>query len=123
MAQSPLQITVLVPGPAGNPRALLSLQSSLSRGDGHRIRLNQRVYNVAADFTELVDALVLRPTCLQELVPTPSIPRWRRRRLPSRYGRRVARCDRPRCFVVRRHTFPPRVAADLVTFEHPRGSI
>ena len=34
------------------------------------MRLNRRVYDVAADFTALVDSLAEHPTRLQELVPT-----------------------------------------------------
>ena len=105
-------------------RGLFSvLQSALSRGDGHRVRLNQRVYDVAADFTDLVDALESRPTRLQELVPTP----------PSHVGAADAcrlgmggvwfDATGHAAPIVWRHPFPSRVAADLVTTAHPRGSI
>jgi hypothetical protein len=46
------------------------LQHALIRGDRRRIRLNQRVYDIAADFTALVNRLAERPTRLHELVPT-----------------------------------------------------
>ena len=124
-------------------RGLFSvLQSALSRGDGHRVRLNQRVYDVAADFTDLVDALASRPTRLQELVPTPSSDALASR--PTRLQElvptppsHVGAADACRLGmggvwldatghaapIVWRHPFPSRVAADLVTTAHPRGSI
>ena len=105
-------------------RGLFSvLQNALSRGDGHRVHLNHRVHDVAADFTELVDALAARPTRLQERVPM----------TPSHVGAADAcrhgmggvwlDADGTAPPIVWRQSFPPRVAADLVTFEHPKGPI
>lgn len=37
--------------------SILQQQDTLSRGDRERVRLNQEVHNVAADFTMLVDSL------------------------------------------------------------------
>ena len=52
-------------------RGLFSvLQAALSKADRHRVRLNQHVYDTAADFRCLVDSVAARLTCLQELVPT-----------------------------------------------------
>jgi hypothetical protein len=55
-------------------RGLFSvLQDALSRGDKWRVRLNQHVYDTAADFHHLLDSLASRPTRVQELVPTPPL--------------------------------------------------
>lgn len=60
-------MSLAIPG----TRGLFSvLQESLRHADNHRVRLNQRIYDIAADFRNLVDGLHLRPTRLPELVPT-----------------------------------------------------
>ena len=105
-------------------RGLFSvLQEALSNGDNRRVRLNQRVYDTAADFASLVDSLATRPTRLQELVPT----------TPSYIGA----CDA--CQVgmggvwfdregqhpplVWRQPFASHVAKSLVTAAHRAGTI
>ncbi|KAI2501863.1 hypothetical protein MHU86_12628 [Fragilaria crotonensis] len=106
-------------------RGLFSvLQATLSRGDRHRVRLNQHVYNTASDFRALVDSVATRPTRLRELVPT----------APSDIGA----CDACRTGmggvwfdavdpssapVLWRHRFPANIADSLITADHPRGSL
>lgn len=100
------------------------LQATLSRGDRHRVRLNQHVYNTASDFRALVDSVATRPTRLRELVPT----------APSDIGA----CDACRTGmggvwfdavdpssapVLWRHRFPAHIAASLITADHPSGSL
>jgi hypothetical protein len=106
-------------------RGLFSvLQDALSRGDRHRVRLTQHVYDTAADFSALVDAVAARPTRFQELVPT----------APSDIGA----CDACRfgmggvwfdaldptaAPVLWRFRFPAHIAASLITSANPRGTV
>lgn len=101
------------------------LQHAFSRGDQRRLRLSQRVYDVAAEFTALVDSLAECPTRLLELVPTAPL--------------HVGACDACRHrmggiwldatgaaapIILWRQSFSsPRVSADLITADHPTGSI
>ena len=60
-------VSLALPG----TRSLFSmLQHALSRSDQCRVRLTQRIYDVAADFLDLVNSVATRPTRLYELVPT-----------------------------------------------------
>lgn len=106
-------------------RGLFSvLQDALSRGDGHRVRLTQHVYDTtAADFTALVDSLAARPTRLHELVPT----------RPSHVGASNA-CqvgmggvwlgsDPSAAPIVWRQRFAPHVANALVTSANRHGTV
>ena len=105
-------------------RGLFSvLQEALSRGDRTRVRLNQHVYDTAADFTYLLDSLASRPTRLSELVPTP----------PKAVGASDA-CQRGMGGVwldahsqlpqlVWRQEFPSHVSAALVSDRNPSGSL
>ena len=99
------------------------LQQALSRGDSKRVRLNQHVYDTAADFTHLLDSLARRPHRLHELVPT----------LPIAIGASDA-CQRGMGGVwldahsrsppiVWRQAFAPHVSADMVSDRNPRGSL
>jgi hypothetical protein len=104
-------------------RGLFSVpQEALSRGNKHRVRLNQHVYHTAADFKALVDSLSARPTRLQELVPT----------APSHVGASDA-CQRgmggawlsatgepP---IVWRSRFPHHIAQTLITADNPHRSV
>ena len=105
-------------------RGLFSIiQDALSRGDRQRVRLNQQLYDVAADFTTLVDSLAESPTRLQELVPT----------VPSFVGA----CDACQAGmggvwlapndthapIVWRQRFAPHVARALVTSDNRGGSL
>ncbi|KAI2505060.1 hypothetical protein MHU86_9416 [Fragilaria crotonensis] len=100
------------------------LQAVLSKADRHRVKLNRRVYDVAADLRALVDDLARRPTRLRELVPTS----------PSDVGA----CDACRRGmggvwfdtldpqsppIVWRQAFPSHIADTLVTAEHPQGTL
>lgn len=104
--------------------SILQQQDTLSRGDRERVRLNQQVHDVAADFTMLVDSLAEHPTRLQELVPT----------VPSFVGA----CDACQagmggvCWlapndthapIVWRQRFAPHVARALVTSDNRGGSL
>jgi hypothetical protein len=105
-------------------RGLFSvLQAALSLGDATRVRLNQQVYDTAADFSTLVDSLAARPTRLHELVPT----------TPSHVGA----CDACQWGmggvwlpndgisppIVWRHPFPPHITAALVTSANRTGAL
>jgi hypothetical protein len=105
-------------------RGLFSvLQAALSLGDSTRVRLNQQVYDTAADFSTLVDSLAARPTRLHELVPT----------FPSHVGACDA-CqmgmggvwlpsDGPGSPIVWRQPFPRHVTTALVTSANRTGTL
>jgi hypothetical protein len=105
-------------------RGLFSvLQHALSRGDGHRLRLNQRVYDVGADFGALVDAFAARPTRLHELVPT--YPSHVGASDACRHGMGGVWLDASGLAapLVWRQAFAPRIAADLITSDNPGGRV
>ena len=103
-------------------RGLFSvLQQALRSGDRRRVRLNQHVYDTAADFTALVDSLAQRPTRLQELIPM----------APSHIGASdacqvgmggvwMAPTGAP---ILWRQRFTPRVARSLITADNPNGTV
>ena len=105
-------------------RGLFSvLQHALSRGDSKRIRLNQHVYDTAADFQGLVHSLGTRPTRLQELVPT--APLAVRASDACRRGMGGVWLDGPAAAppLVWRSGFSPQISDALITFENPRGTV
>ena len=106
-------------------RGLFSvLQDALQHTDGHRVRINQRIYDVAADFEALLQTLHDQPTRLPELIPT----------APSDVGA----CDACRhgmggvwfdaldptaAPIVWRQAFPSKVSSALITSDHRKGTI
>ncbi|KAI2503277.1 adenylate kinase [Fragilaria crotonensis] len=107
-----------------SPALFSILQEALSRGDRHRVRLNQAVYDTATDFSVLVEAVATRPTRLRELVPT----------APSDVGACDAcqagmggvwfdAVDPTAAPIVWRHRFPPRIASSLITATNKTGSV
>jgi hypothetical protein len=64
------ELRSMSPALPGTRGLFSTLQEALSRGDKHRVRLNQQVYDTAADFSALVESLHMRPTQLHELIPT-----------------------------------------------------
>jgi hypothetical protein len=64
------ELRSMSPALPGTRGLFSTLQAALSRGDKHRVRLNQQVYDTAADFSALVDSLHGRATRLPELIPT-----------------------------------------------------
>jgi hypothetical protein len=106
-------------------RGLFSvLQAAFGSATRNRIRLGQHIHDVAADFSDLVDSVAVRPTRLQELVPT----------APSDVGA----CDACQTGmggvwfdalnplaspIVWRQRFPVRVARQLVTSDNRHGAI
>jgi hypothetical protein len=105
-------------------RGLFSaLQAALSHGDGRRVRLNQHIYDTAADFEYLLRTLATRSTRLPELVPT-----W-----PTHVGASDA-CqigmggvwlpvDGHTAPIVWRERFEPRISRALVTLDNPSGTL
>jgi hypothetical protein len=105
-------------------RGLFSaLQAALSHGDGRRVRLNQHIYDTAADFEYLLRTLATRSTRLPELVPT-----W-----PTHVGASDA-CqigmggvwlpvDGHTASIVWRERFEPRISRALVTLDNPSGTL
>ena len=105
-------------------RGLFSvLQHALSRSDRNRVRLNQHVWDMMADFTAIADSLRQRPTRLRELVPTP--PAFLGASDACRMGMGgVWLCPtHSHPPTVWRHRFPAAVVAALVTSDNPAGSI
>jgi hypothetical protein len=106
-------------------RGLFSVfQAALSRGNRRRVRLNQHVYDAAADFRALVNAIADRPTRLQKLVPT----------APSDIGACDAcsrgmssiwfdALDSSTAPVPWQHYLPTHITASLVTTDSSRGTI
>ena len=103
-------------------RGLFSvLLAALSRGDAHRVRLNQQVYDAAADFRALVNAVADRPTRLDELVPTaPSDIVACRAGMGGVWFDALDPTTAP---VLWRFPFPAHIAASLITADNPGGSL
>ncbi|KAI2502317.1 hypothetical protein MHU86_12121 [Fragilaria crotonensis] len=106
-------------------RGLFSLlQDALRHADQRRIRITPHLHALADDFRRLVDDLALRPTRLQELVPT----------YPSDIGASDAcqqgmggvwfdNLDPHAAPILWRHRFPPHVASALITAANPTGHL
>ena len=106
-------------------RGLFSvLQAALQHTERHRLRITQRIHDLANDFLLLVQSVYERPTRLAELVPT----------APSDIGA----CDACQVGmggvwfdalddrtppILWRQRFPVHVANDLVTSDNPLGSL
>ena len=106
-------------------RGLFSaLQHALSRGDSRRVRLNQQVYDTAADFQQLVLSLGSRPTRLHELVPTAPVIVGASD--ACRHGMGGVWLDGASAHptpLLWRYPFPAFISQALVTSDNPRGSL
>ena len=66
------ELRSMEPGLPGSRGLFSILQNALSRGDSHRLRLNQHVFSSIEDFKWMASSLGARPTArLRELVPVP----------------------------------------------------
>ena len=116
------ELRSMAPGLPGSRGLFSVLQEALRSPASRRVRLTQRIYDTANDFRALADSLAIRPTQLQELVPT----------YPSDIGASDA-CQRgmggiwfdalnpTSAPIVWRQRFPACIAAALVTADNPKG--
>ena len=59
-------ISPAIPGSRG---LFSALQEALKHSDGHRVRITQRIHDIAGDYYTLFESLDERPTRLPELIP------------------------------------------------------
>ena len=105
-------------------RGLFSvLQEALSRGDKRRVRLNQHVYDTAADFQHLLHSLASHPTRLQELVPTPPLAIGASDACQRGMGGVWFDAQSHSASTVWRQPFAPQISADMVSDRNPHGSL
>ena len=119
------ELRSMEPGLPGSRGFLFSiLQNALNRGNSHRLRLNQHVFDSIDDFKWMASSLGERPTRLRELVPVS----------PSDIGASDACCAgmggiwfdtlAPNTApIVWRQRFPTPVRAALITSDCPRGTL
>jgi hypothetical protein len=111
-------MVLAIPGGKG---LFSTLQHGFTYCDKHRLRLTPSIRAHLDDFESLAQSLASRPTRLAEIIP--DVPTF------------IGSCDASKAGMggvwflptgachVWRTTFPPDVQLDLITAEHPRGSI
>jgi hypothetical protein len=103
-------------------RGLFSiLQHSLRHATQHRVRVTPHVWDMAADFRAIADSLHRRPTRLRELVPT--TPTYIGACDACQQGMGGVWFEAASPPILWRQPFPPLVQRELVTSEHPHGTL
>ena len=119
------ELRSMSPALPGTRGLFSALQDALGKADRHRVRITRQVWDLAADFTAIADTLQQRPTRLQELVPT--VPSFIGASDASRGGMGgvwfSTNAATPQPPVLWRQAFPASVHRELVTFDHPSGTI